>query len=147
MHSQGQNAAVTTPVPAPSSAGAGSERLHALMERLRPYESGLPRSGSVALLGDNGTEAGASVWKGQCSVLDYGPLEREWPAGKPLSQILDERNAGLLYLNERMIRHLELSRPKEAWAFLNGPQPPDWLCVNGGNDPGDRWRLYVRTAP
>ena len=134
--------------PAPAGLWVGHRPLRDLTVRLRPYPSGPPRPGSVALLGDHCWEAGAYVWKGRYTVLDYGPLERDWPgAGKPLAQILAERNAGLLYLNERMLGYLEQARPKEAWAFLNGPLPPDWLCVNGGNDPGDRWRLYVRTAP
>jgi hypothetical protein len=74
-------------------------------------------------------------------------LEREWPAGLALGELLARHDVGLLHLDERMLRHVELSRPREAWAFLNGPPPDGWFCVAGGNVAGDRWRLYVRSDP
>jgi hypothetical protein len=100
----------------------------------------------VALVGDDSELASAEFWLGQVHVLDYGLLEQGWPAGQALGDLLARHNVGLTYLNERMIRHLELARPRDAWAFLNGPLTGGWQCVAGGNDPGDRWRLYVRSA-
>jgi hypothetical protein len=146
---------VTSPYQPSSSTGRAAapdvpnmrRPLLALTERMRPYQAGLPRPGMVPMLGDNADAASAYVWKGQQQVLDYGLLEREWPAGEPLAEPLARHNVGMLYLNERMIRHLELARPRDAWAFLNGPLPGGWQCVGGGNDPGDRWRLYVLAAP
>ncbi|MBV9124251.1 MAG: DUF1698 domain-containing protein [Planctomycetes bacterium] len=152
MHSQCQRGA-NVPTGKPPAVGPGAatglaqQPLDVLLNRLRPYEAGLPCPAAVALLGDSAQEAAAQVWKGRHPGLDYRLLERIWPSGRPLEEFLQEIHVGLLYLNEPMLRYLELSRSKEAWGFLNGSWPPGWQCANGGNEPGDRWRLFVRIAP
>jgi hypothetical protein len=146
--------ALASPYQLPSSSGRAASAevrdvrrpLRDLTRRLRPYEAGLPRPGSVALVGDGADDAAAYVWKNRQPAIGYGPLQSEWPAGEPLGELLARRDVGLLYLNERMIHHLETSRPRDAWAFLNGPLPDGWQCVGSGDEPGDRWRLYVLAA-
>jgi hypothetical protein len=121
--------------------------LHDLFRRVQRHPDAVPAPGTTALLGDYAFDLSVYLWQKSHPAADYNMLVHDWPAGMPLGEFLARRHVSVLYLNDWMIHHLEVLRPREAWAFLNGPLPPGWRCVDGGNLQGDRWRLYTRGGP
>jgi hypothetical protein len=116
--------------------------LHALIQRLQPFQELIASPRTVFLKGEYPEEVRNYLGHGACKSYSYSLLD-EWGEDVQLDSYLEERGVNLFYIDEALMQRLR-KRASTAGPFLNLTDNASWKLIGFEDVPGCRWKLFQR---
>jgi hypothetical protein len=118
------------------------QRLHALIQCLRPFQELIASPHTVLLKGEYPEEVRNYLGHGACKSYSYSLLD-DWSGDVPLDAFLEKRGVNLFYLDEALMERL-CKRADTAGPFLSMTDSASWKLIGFEDVPGGRWKLFQR---